>query len=139
MQGADKTLSSDKLDEIADLTGVGRWGMRTAVWGDAAVVAHHVEMIQQAWSAIEGSRVDHARTYRSDEWDQIEHFVDKVQGGIPSLDMLEAMPDNVGHVGFSPAVPLQGSALREVVDLLEDIVVRARSEEHTSELQSIMR
>lgn len=124
MQGADKTLSSEKLDEIADITGVGRWGMRTAVWGDAAVVERHVQMIKDAWGAIEGSRVDHHRTYRAHEWDQIEHFVDKVQAGIPSLDMLEALPPNVGHVGFSPAVPLQGTAIREVVDLLEDIVVR---------------
>lgn len=124
MQGANATLSEDQLQELADVSGVGRWGMRTAVWGDEAVVAHHVARITEAWSAIEGARVDHERTYLRDEWDEIVSFVDKVQAGIPNLDMLESLPDHVGHVGFSPAVPLVGEQVREVVDLLEDIVVK---------------
>jgi 4-cresol dehydrogenase (hydroxylating) len=121
---AEGTLSSEQLDELADATGVGRWGMRTAVWGDEVVVARHVEKITEAWSAIEGSRVDHHRTYRHDEWDQIEEFVDKVQAGIPNLDMLESLPPDFGHVGFSPAVPLVGSEMRTVIDLMEGIVKR---------------
>ncbi|MET4639253.1 FAD-binding oxidoreductase [Mycetocola sp. 2940] len=123
MQGSSGTFSDDQLQELADASGVGRWGMRTAVWGDEVVVQHHVDRITAAWSAIEGSRVDHARTYLSGEWDEIVHFVDKVQAGIPSLDMLDALPEHVGHVGFSPAVPLVGENVREVVDLLESIVV----------------
>jgi 4-cresol dehydrogenase (hydroxylating) len=123
MQGAAATLSDEQLQSLADESGVGRWGMRTAVWGDAPVVAHHVERIKAAWSAIEGSRVDHHRTYARDEWGEIEHFVDKVQAGIPSLDMLDAMPENMGHIGFSPAVPLTGRHVREVVDFMERIVV----------------
>jgi len=122
MQGASATFTEEQLQELADVSGVGRWGMRTAVWGDEVVVAHHVERIKEAWSAIEGSRVDHERTFLKDEWDEIVHFVDKVQAGIPSLDMLDTMPAHIGHVGFSPAVPLVGSDIREVVDLLEGIV-----------------
>jgi 4-cresol dehydrogenase (hydroxylating) len=118
------TLGPEQLDELADISGVGRWGMRTAVWGDEVVVARHVEKITEAWSAIEGSRVDHHRTYLRDEWDQIEHFVDKVQAGIPNLDMLESLPPDFGHVGFSPAVPLVGSEMRKVMDTLEEIVTR---------------
>ncbi|WP_281882532.1 FAD-binding oxidoreductase [Agromyces rhizosphaerae] len=124
LQGADATLSEDALQELADVSGVGRWGMRTAVWGDPVVVARHVEKITEAWSAIEGARVDHHRTFGRDEWHEIVDFVDKVQAGIPNLDMLEALPDHIGHVGFSPAVPLVGRDVREVVDLLEEIVVR---------------
>ena len=124
MMQAKGTLSDADLDELADRTGVGRWGMRTALWGDPVVVQRHVERITEAWSAIEGGRVDHHRTYRRDEWDQIEHFVDKVQAGIPSLDMLDSLPPNFGHVGFSPAVPLEGSQIRLVLDTLLDIVGR---------------
>ena len=123
MQGASATLSEEKLQELADVSGVGRWGMRTAVWGDDVVVEHHVARIKEAWSAIDGSRVDHERTFRRDEWDEIVHFVDKVQAGIPNLDMLESLPDHIGHVGVSPAVPLVGENVREVVDLFEDIVL----------------
>ncbi|GGA64825.1 4-cresol dehydrogenase [Pseudoclavibacter endophyticus] len=123
MQGAEATLPDEVIQEIADETGVGRWGMRTAVWGEPAVVEAHVQAITDAWGAIEGSRVDHARTYSSDDWHEIDHFVDKVQAGIPNLDMLESLPDNVGHIGFSPVVPLVGSKMRELVDLLEETVV----------------
>jgi 4-cresol dehydrogenase (hydroxylating) len=123
MQGGAATFSDEQLQQLADESGVGRWGMRTAVWGDGPVVAHHVQRIKDAWSAIEGSRVDHHRTYARDEWDQIEHFVDKVQAGIPSLDMLDSLPENMGHIGFSPAVPLVGRNVREVVDFMERIVV----------------
>lgn len=123
IQAAESALSDEAIQEIADSTGVGRWGMRTAVWGDPRVVEAHVDTIKRAWSAIEGSRVDHARTYKQDEWHEINHFVDKVQAGIPSLDMLEALPDNVGHIGFSPVVPLVGSQIRSVVDLLEKTVI----------------
>lgn len=121
---AEGTLGPEQLDELADRSGVGRWGMRAAVWGDEPVVAHHVERIKRAWSAIEGSRVDHERTFRREEWDEIEHFVDKVQGGKPNLDMLEAMPDGFGHVGFSPVVPLEGAQMREALDTMAGIVSR---------------
>lgn len=123
LQGASATFSEETLQELADTSGVGRWGMRTAVWGDQVVVEHHVARIKEAWSAIEGSRVDHQRTYHHDEWDEIVSFVDKVQAGVPSLDMMDALPENVGHVGVSPAVPLVGTNVREVVDLLEGIVL----------------
>lgn len=121
MKAADAAFTETELQEIADRTGIGRWGMRTAVWGDRVVVDHHVARIKEAWSAIDGARVDHEHTYGRGEWEEISHFVDKVQGGIPSLDMLDAIPDHIGHIGFSPVVPLLGENVREVVDLLRRI------------------
>jgi len=121
--GASATISDEDLQYLADETGVGRWGMRTAVWGDAPVVAHHVQRIREAWGQIEGSRVDQHRVYAADEWDEITEFVEKVQAGIPSLDMLEAIPEGVGHIGFSPVVPLRGQDVREAVDFLRDYIV----------------
>ncbi|WP_368499127.1 FAD-binding oxidoreductase [Herbiconiux sp. A18JL235] len=121
---AEGTLGEEQLDALADASGVGRWGMRTAVWGDEVVVARQVERITEAWSAIDGARVDHHRTFLRDEWDQIVDFADKVQAGIPNLDMLESMPPGFGHVGFSPAVPLVGSEMVKVVELMESTVKR---------------
>ncbi|UOQ56885.1 FAD-binding oxidoreductase [Leucobacter allii] len=123
MQAQNATFSEAQLQQLADESGVGRWGMRTAVWGDERIVARQIEQIREAWAAIDGARVDHHRSYRRDEWDQIEHFVDKVQAGIPSLDMMESLPEGIGHVGFSPVVPLEGARIREVAELLERIVV----------------
>ena len=48
-------LPDEQIQEIADRTGLGRWGMRAAIWGDAPVAEHHVEKVQRAWSAIDGA------------------------------------------------------------------------------------
>lgn len=122
-QGAASTIPDAGIQALADETGVGRWGMRAAVWGDAPVVEHHVTRIREKWSAIEGSRVDHHRTYAGSEWNQITEFAEKVQAGIPSLDMLEALPENMGHIGFSPVVPLVGRDVVEVTEMMKKIVV----------------
>jgi len=121
MRAHEGTLSDEALQEIADSTGVGRWGQRTAVWGDAVVVEQHVKRIKEAWSAIEGSRVDEYGVYTRENWHEIADFIPKVQAGIPNLDMLEGRPDNIGHIGFSPVVPLEGTKVREVVNLLKHI------------------
>ncbi len=122
-QGAASTISDENIQALADETGVGRWGLRTAVWGDAPVVEHHVAKIKEKWSALEGGRVDHHRTYAGHEWDEITEFVEKVQAGIPTLDMLEAIPDNMGHIGFSPVVPLVGRDVVEVTAMMKKIIV----------------
>src|SRR3546814_7050833 len=43
MQGHVGTLSDATIQDIADSTGVGRWGQRTAVWGDRVVVEQRSE------------------------------------------------------------------------------------------------
>jgi len=121
MRAHEGTLSDAALQEIADSTGVGRWGQRTAVWGDRVVVEQHVKRIKEAWGQIEGSRVDEYGVYTRENWHEITDFIPKVQAGIPNLDMLEGRPDNIGHIGFSPVVPLEGTKVREVVDLLKHI------------------
>src|SRR5690606_10389916 len=62
MQAQNATFTEEQLQLLADESGVGRWGMRTAVWGDGVVVARQIEQIREAWSQIEGARVDHHRT-----------------------------------------------------------------------------
>jgi hypothetical protein len=64
-------LPDAQIQEIADRTGLGRWGMRAAVWGDAPVADHHVEKVRRAWSAIDGARVLHERTFGAEDWDEI--------------------------------------------------------------------
>jgi len=121
MRAHEGTLSDAVLQEIADSTGVGRWGQRTAVWGDRVVVERHVQRIKEAWGAIEGSRVDEYGVFTKENWGEITDFISKVQAGVPNLDMIEGRPDNIGHIGFSPVVPLEGEKVREVVNLLKRI------------------
>jgi 4-cresol dehydrogenase (hydroxylating) len=84
-------LADEQIQEIADRTGLGRWGMRAAIWGDAPVAAHHVE---------------------------------KIHAGIPNLDLMDAIPPNVGHLGFSPVVPLVGSDVRDAVDFMTELITQ---------------
>ncbi|QBE49063.1 FAD-binding oxidoreductase [Leucobacter triazinivorans] len=119
--GADATWPEERLDGLAAATGIGRWGVRTALWGDAPVVEHHLRRIQEAWGALEGSRVDVLGRFTPENWDEIDTFMQKISAGIPGMEMMEQMPDWVGHVGFSPIVPLQG---REVVAVVERIKQR---------------
>ncbi|WP_330347038.1 FAD-binding oxidoreductase [Streptomyces sp. NBC_00582] len=120
--GAEGPASEEALDGLAARTGIGRWGLRTALWGDGPVVEHQLRRIREAWSAIEGSRVDHDRTYLRHEWGELNTFMEKVQAGIPSMDLMEVVPEFVGHIGFSPVVPLTGGEVRRVVDVIHRLV-----------------
>jgi 4-cresol dehydrogenase (hydroxylating) len=120
---ADGPLPDEEIQQIADETGLGRWGMRAAIWGDGPVVAHQVEKVNRAWSALEGAKVIHERTFGRDDWDEITATPDKIHAGIPNLDLMDAIPPNVGHLGFSPVVPLVGANVREVVDFMRELIV----------------
>ena len=120
---ASPAMSDAELNEIADRSGLGRWGARTALWGDRKVVEFHLERIRKAWSAIEGGEVRSNRIYAHDEWDEITTFVDKVQAGIPNMDIIQATPDNVGHIAFAPVLPLSGGRVVEAVEFIRDLMV----------------
>ena len=121
--GADPTWSEQQLDELADATGIGRGGVRTALWGEPAVIDAHLARIREAWSAIEGSRIDELGRFTKENWGEISTFMQKIGAGIPTMEMMEQMPDWVGHAGFSPIVPLQGSEVVKVVDQIKSRVI----------------
>jgi len=115
--------SEERLDEIADSTGIGRWGFRLALYGDPEVVEHNIRRVREAWSAIEGSRVDHERTFTPETWHEISSFIERVLAGVPSFDLQERMPEGQGHIAFSPVVPLTGSEVTKVVGIIKKHVV----------------
>jgi 4-cresol dehydrogenase (hydroxylating) flavoprotein subunit len=116
-------MPDEEIQAMADAMGVGRWAVRCALWGPAGVVDLRLQRIRDAWARIPGSAVLHTRTYGPDEYDELEAPGDKIQAGIPNLDIIENMRD-IGHVGFSPAVPLTGRDVREAVDLLRGLIER---------------
>ncbi|GAA1537263.1 4-cresol dehydrogenase (hydroxylating) [Microbacterium ginsengiterrae] len=131
---ADAAMSDEKLNELGDSTGLGRWGARTALWGDRVVVDHHLERIRTAWEAIEGGRVISDRIFARDEWGEITKFVDKVQAGIPNMDIIQATPANVGHIAFAPVLPLKGDTVVESIDMIRDVIVDAVGLNHVCAL-----
>ncbi|GAA3841214.1 MULTISPECIES: FAD-binding oxidoreductase [Streptomyces] len=118
-------MPEERLDAIADETGLGRWGVRTALWGDPEVIDVHERRIREAWSAIEGGEVRRLATYTAENWHEIKDagLIDRISGGVPSSDILDSLPDFVGHVGFSPVVPLRGEEVAKVVQQIKDKVV----------------
>jgi len=112
---AEPAMTDDVLDGYAERTGLGRWGARTALWGDRVVVEHHLNRIREAWKAIEGGEMIRDRVYDREEWGSLTTFVEKVQAGIPSLDIIQATPSNVGHAFFAPVLPLRGSTVVEEI------------------------
>ncbi|MHA6969336.1 FAD-binding oxidoreductase (plasmid) [Glutamicibacter bergerei] len=120
--GGEGTFSDEVLQKMADETGLGRWGMRAALWGDGPVVEHQLEKIRKAWSAIPGAKMIHAKTFGRDEWGEFGSIPDKVHAGVPGIEMLESMPKNMGHIGFSPAIPLVGTDIREAVDFIGKLI-----------------
>jgi 4-cresol dehydrogenase (hydroxylating) flavoprotein subunit len=122
-QAAVGPMADADIQELAASLGVGRWAVRCAVWGLEGVVEARLQRIREAWGRIPGSAVIHERTYGAADHESIEPTPDKIQAGIPNLDIIEHFED-MGHVGFSPAVPLRGRDVREAVDFLRDLIER---------------
>jgi 4-cresol dehydrogenase (hydroxylating) len=121
---ADAGVTPDaEIDAIAERIGMGRWAVRCAVWGPRPVVDARLERIRAAWEGIAGGSVLAGRVYAPDEYGEIEAPHEKIQAGIPNLDIIENFGD-IGHVGFSPVVPLRGADVREAVDLLRGLIER---------------
>jgi 4-cresol dehydrogenase (hydroxylating) len=124
VSGAD-LVDEDSIQRLAEKTGVGRWAVRTALWGRRNVVEAKLERVREVWEAIPGASVLSKRIYAPEEYGEIELSAEKIQAGIPTMQLLDGSPPNLGHVGFSPIVPLEGTEVRKV---LGEMVTRIAEE-----------
>jgi 4-cresol dehydrogenase (hydroxylating) len=110
------------LDQMATELGTGRWIMRFALYGDEAVVDHRFAKVKNAFeSAIEGAEVWGTKV-SPDEIAGLADPSERVQGGVPSLD-INAMTgwyggEQGGHIGFSPVLPMTGEDATRVRDVM---------------------
>lgn len=111
-------FTPDELVRIGAETGMGAWAVRTAVWGDAELVAYKLRRIEAAWLAIPSGRVEAPRVYDASEYDGLTGSAAQIGIGIPTLKALESTPPHIAHVDVSPVVPLRGSEVRVVIDEL---------------------
>jgi 4-cresol dehydrogenase (hydroxylating) len=121
--GGKGALPEEEIQRLAEQSGLGRWNVRAGVWGDAPVVEHHVKVIREAWSQIEGASVTHDARFTREQWGPLETFGDKINGAAPMLDMLDGLPAGIGHLAFSPVVPLIGEQVQELEQMLSDYVL----------------
>lgn len=118
-------LQPEDYRRIGQETGVGAWSCRTAVWADRDVAELRIATICAAWEAIPSARFRMDRVYAPDEYGELTLAHEKIQAGVPTLKAIEITPAHVGHVGFSPVVPLDGAQVRFVVDELRRRIVAA--------------
>jgi 4-cresol dehydrogenase (hydroxylating) len=72
--------------------------------------------VNAAWSQIPGSQVIARNVYAPEDYPSITQAPEKIQAGIPTMQLIEQTPPNLGHVGFSPIIPLVGTEVRRVVE-----------------------
>ncbi|MEU6145587.1 FAD-dependent oxidoreductase [Streptomyces sp. NPDC047081] len=117
--------TEEELEAYGRETGLGRWTVRTALWDDREVLEAKRARIVKTWSRIPGAYVQEGRVYGPDEYGTITNHAEKTQIGIPHLELLDLMPDFVGHMEVSPVVPMQGTAVTEAVAAIQEILVAA--------------
>ncbi len=119
-------VGEEEIDEIAERTGLGRWYMRAALWGDRAEVALQIENVRRAWERIPGARMTVEGVYASDEYEQIPSISSRITAGVPNLDVIKYKGAGFAHIGIAPLVPLLGEQVMSVVN-----TVRTTTEERT--------
>jgi 4-cresol dehydrogenase (hydroxylating) len=90
------------------------WGLRFALYGRQAIVDAHYEIVRAALAAIPGVEVGR-RVYRWDERAAATNHNDKVQGGVPGMELMDAFKipygEDTGHLDLSLVGPLLGDDL----------------------------
>ena len=117
--------TEEALDAYAAETGIGRWAVRVGLWEDREVLEYKSAKIKRVWSALPGARIKEGRIYRPAEYDSITGQTERVQIGVPTLQLNELTPEHIGHVGFSPVIPLDGAEIKAAITTM-----RRRATEH---------
>jgi 4-cresol dehydrogenase (hydroxylating) len=116
-------MPDEVIDRVARELDIGRWIMRFAIYGDEGIVDLKFQKVKKAFERIQGAEVWGTK-YGADEYDKITHPAEKVEIGIPNLDINTMTGwyggEEGGHVAFSPAVPMTGKHAVEVCSLLRD-------------------
>jgi 4-cresol dehydrogenase (hydroxylating) flavoprotein subunit len=118
VSGQERAFTDPELREIGTRAGVGAWAARAAVWGAPEIVDAKLRRIRDAWETIPSGRVEARRTYSPDEYDQLEYSAEQIMAGEPTLKAIQNTPPNIAHVDVSPVVPLQGTTMRIVIEMI---------------------
>jgi 4-cresol dehydrogenase (hydroxylating) len=111
-------LTEEQIAALAEQTGLGRWTVRAAIWGTREIAQSRLAGVREAWGRIAGSQVIARNVYAPGDYPSITQAPEKIQAGIPTMQLIEQTPPNLGHVGFSPIIPLVGTEVRRVVELI---------------------
>jgi 4-cresol dehydrogenase (hydroxylating) len=118
-------IPDDVIDRMGKELEIGRWLVRTALYGDEAVVDHRFAKVQAAIERIPGAAVWGTK-HAPEGMATLENPFDRVQAGVPNL-VLNQMTgwyggEEGGHIGFSPVGRLTGSDAREMHQIIRGLV-----------------
>jgi FAD/FMN-containing dehydrogenase len=103
------------------------WALRFALYGREGIVDAQYEIVRQALEAISGVEVGR-RLFRWDERDSAQNHNDKVQGGIPGMELMDAFKipygEDTGHLDLSLVGPLVGDDLVASISALRALYAR---------------
>lgn len=111
-------MSEEEIDRIAVSSGLGRWYVRTALWGNRLEVDAQLAGIKQAWEAIPGAKAVVGGYYSPGDYDSLEAISDRILAGVPNLDVIRYKDEGFAHIGMSPLVPLRGGDVQATVDVI---------------------
>ena len=113
------------IDRIARELEIGRWIIRSALWGDEVVVDHRFAKIKAAFEQIPGAEVWGTK-HDPETAATLEHPADLIQAGVPNLGWNNMTAwyggEEGGHIGFSPIAPLTGGDALKLRDLLRGLI-----------------
>jgi 4-cresol dehydrogenase (hydroxylating) len=105
------------------------WTLRYALYGRESLVESHYEVVHDALARVGGIELGRRRFRGDEERTRATIHDDKVQGGIPGLELLEMFKqihgEEAGHIDLSTIHPLSGA---EVLDSAR--VRRALHDQH---------
>lgn len=114
-------MADEEIERIASSTGLGRWHVRTALWGDRAEVDYQLESVKRLWEKIPGAAVKVSGYYSPEEYESLDSISDRILAGVPNLDVIKYKDDSFAHIGMSPLVPMQGTKVEETVNLIRNM------------------
>jgi 4-cresol dehydrogenase (hydroxylating) len=136
----DDPMPDEVIDRVAREMDVGRWITRFAIYGHEEIVDAKFRRVQEAFAKIAGAEVWGTK-YGADEYDKITHPAEKVEIGIPNLDINTMTGwyggEEGGHVAFSPAVPMSGNHAAEVCGLLRNRIEKKANLDYLAALLPI--
>ncbi|HET8895955.1 MAG TPA: FAD-binding oxidoreductase [Protaetiibacter sp.] len=122
-------IPDEIIDKIAHELGLGRWMMRFALYGDEVVVDHNFAKLKARFETIPSVTLLPAQKHTADEWETLPNPHERVQIGVPSLDLYKMAGwsggEEGGHVDFSPVIPLTAKAAEQAQELFKRLTAEA--------------
>jgi 4-cresol dehydrogenase (hydroxylating) flavoprotein subunit len=120
-------LPEQVFEAMTTKLGVGRWNMRFALYGHERVVDTQWRIVEDAFAKLPGATLG-GRKYAGATMDKTVPSQDRIQAGIPGLDILEMVKwygaEEGGHLDFSPVARLTGPDIEAQTALVRRVVER---------------